>query len=175
MDEGQRINITFLHFDIYYQLSYFDIYYRSTYRSCLWGWLEIEGVKYCGEILTPFSIITSTNTVNLIFKSQSRYETSSGFVAIWPQYDLDTPTGCSHCDFPFMFGDITLDTCISVLGVDDQPWCPYNKPPIVNTHLKISCSDSDSSCPSTPSQTVITSPNYPWSYPNNVYEVKLIK
>ena len=79
-----------------------------------------------------------------------------------------------------MFGDVTFDTCISVLDVDTQPWCssgPLSPPADEGTHIlppitKITCSDSDSSCPSSPSQTVITSPDYPQTYPNFAYEVK---
>ena len=138
--------------------------------------MEIEGEKYCGEkgtsseIPTPFSIITNTNDVNLRFHSDGS-ETRTGFLAIWSQYDI--PTGCNNCDFPFTFGDTTFDTCISVLDEDTQPWCQMSLPgpSIVNT-VKISCSDSDSSCPSTPSQTVITTPNYPAPYPNNADQVK---
>ena len=166
MDEGKRINITFLHFDIEHD------------GTCSKDWVEIEGEKYCGEkgtsseIQTPFSIITNTNSVNLRFISSS-YDTLTGFLAIWSQYE--TPTGCNNCDFPFMFGEATFDTCISEKeNLDDQPWCSYNIiPPVINIPPpKISCSDSDSSCPSTPPQTLITSPNYPLSYPNNADEVK---
>ena len=172
MDDGKRINITFLHFDIEYDV-------------CSKDWLEIEGKKYCGEkgtsseIQTPFSIITNTNSVNLRFISSSHDthstdKTRTGFLAIWSEYDLDTPTGCNNCDFPFMFGNTTFDTCISVQSVDDQPWCSVT-PPIINIDgNKISCSDSDSSCPNTPSQTVIISPNYPLNYPLDADQVKKI-
>ena len=79
-----------------------------------------------------------------------------------------------------MFGDVTFDTCISVLDVDTQPWCSYPTnyapPTDEGTHIfppvKISCSDSDSSCPSSPPQTVISSPDYPLNYPNNADQVK---
>ena len=141
--------------------------------------MEIDSEKYCGgigtssEIPTPFSIITNTNTVDLRFIT-SRYGPSStrtGFLAIWSPYDI--PTGCNNCDFPFTFGDATFDTCISVLDVDTQSWCSYNNiPPEVPPPVKIYCSDSDSSCPSSPPRTVITSTNYPLNYPNNANEVK---
>ena len=152
------INITFLHFDIDY------------HSTCIWDWVEIEGEKYCGQ-RTPFSIITNTNSINLRFiTSGSSDKTCTGFLAIWSQYE--TPTGCNNCDFPFMFGEATFDTCISEQGVDDQPWCSVT-PPIINIDgNKISCSDSDSSCPSTPSQTVIISPNYPLNYPLDADQVK---
>ena len=134
-------------------------------------------MKYCGEIgtsseiSTPFSIITNTNNVNLRFYSIGGV-TRTGFLAIWSPYDLDEiPTGCNNCDFPFTFGDATFDTCISVLGVDTQSWCSLT-PPVINDPLKISCSDSDSSCPSSPPQTVITSPNYPLNYPNSFDQVE---
>ena len=150
--------------------------------SCQYDWVEIEGEKYCGEIgtsseiSTPFSIITTTNSVNLRFITSIRY-TRTGFLAIWSQYNI--PTGCNNCDFPFTFGDTTFETCISVQDVDTQPWCssgPLSPPTDEGTHIlpypKITCSDSDSSCPSSPPQTVITSPDYPASYPNNTDEVK---
>ena len=140
--------------------------------------MEIEGVKYCGEIgtlwekSTPFSVITSTNEVDLILRTNTIY-TRTGFLAIWSPYEIDIPTGCNNCDFPFTFGAATFDTCISVLGVDTQPWCQYNNiPPEVPPLVKISCSGSDSSCPSSPPQTVITSPNFPIYYPHNADEVK---
>ena len=50
--------------------------------------MEIEGDKYCGEIgtpteiPTPFSVITNTNDVNLIFHSDGS-STRTGFLAIW--------------------------------------------------------------------------------------------
>ena len=85
------------------------------------------------------------------------------------------PTGCNNCNFPFTFGDGTFDTCIIVMDVDTQPWCSYySTETAISTPIKITCSDSDSSCPNLPSQTLITSPNYPQSYPNNVDEVKCI-
>ena len=102
--------------------------------------------------------------------------TLSGFLAIWSPYDI--PTGCNNCDFPFTFGDATFDTCISALDEDTQPWCSYELSPPTNTgtHIfstvKISCSESDSSCPSSPPQTLVTSPNYPGYYPDNADQVK---
>ena len=139
--------------------------------------MEIEDEKYCGEIgtsteiSTPFSIITNTNSVNLRFITSSS-DTRTGFLAIWSQYNI--PTGCNNCDFPFTFGDTTFETCISVKDVDTQPWCSYNiTTPVINTFAtKISCSDSDSSCPSSPPQPVISSPDYPLNYPNDADQVK---
>ena len=84
-----------------------------------------------------------------------------------------TPPGCNNCEFPFKFGDATFDTCISVQDVDTQSWCSYSiEPPVMNTPIKIPCSESDSTCPSTPPQTIVTSQNYPLDYPNNADEVK---
>ena len=80
------------------------------------------------------------------------------------------PTGCNNCDLPFVFGDGTFDTCISVINVDTQPWCSTGT--TINTPVKISCSDSDSSCPSSPPQTLLTSPNYPLNYLRDAKEVK---
>ena len=118
--------------------------------------------------------------------------TSTGFLAIWtatsepPTYP--TPIGCDSCTFPFKFGDTAFDTCISVDDVDIQPWCSslelpnYTPPSSDGTHTfsspKISCFDSDSSCPSTPTQILITSPNYPQQYPlyfDKVHKKKIIR
>ena len=166
MDEGLRINITFLLFDI-------D---KSFSTGTCNDWLQIEDEKYCGEkgtsteISTPFTIITNSNSVDVTFRSNDYDGSEAGFLAIWSQYNI--PTGCNNCDFPFTFGDTTFETCISVQDVDTQPWCSYNiTTPVINTPPKISCSDSDSSCPSSPPQTLITSPNYPLSYPNYVDQV----
>ena len=154
-------------------------------------WIELEFENYnsrhCGQIYQPWSIITNTNIVTLKFRSDGNDDgTHPGFLAVWtattepPTYS--TPTGCETCTFPFTFGDSVFDTCISLLDVYTQPWCPHSDPPNylppsnAGTHVfpppKISCYDSDSSCPSSPPQTLITSPNYPGKYPNNANEVK---
>ena len=138
--------------------------------------------KHCGSISSiPWTFISKTNTLPVTFKYYGTTSTGTGFLAVWsattepPTYPL---TGCDNCDFPFTFGDATFDTCISVLGVDTKPWCSYQLSPPTNsgTHIlpspKISCSDSDSSCPTSSPQTVITSPNYPGKYSNIVDEVK---
>ena len=159
------MNITFLHFNIEYE------------STCDFDWIEIEGEKYCGEIgtsteiSTPFTIITDSYSVDITFSSDGR-GTHTGFLAIWSQYNI--PIGCNNCDFPFTFGDTVFETCISVQDVDTQPWCSYNiTTPIITDYPypKITCTESDSSCPSSPSQTVITSPDYPALYPNNADEV----
>ena len=108
-------------------------------------------------------------------KFRSGGETYSGFVAIWtatsepPTYPL--PNGCDSCNFPFTFADTTFDTCISVQDVDTQPWCPYDYTPPANegSHPppKITCFESDSSCPSIPPLMVIT------SYPENSNQVDI--
>ena len=142
--------------------------------------------KHCGRIDQPWTIISNANILNVRFRSDSSV-TDNGFLAIWSATNepptFSSSTGCDNCVFPFVFGNITFDTCISVQGVDDQPWCSGQSEfasETVNegTHVipsnKISCSDSDSSCPSSPPQQLITSPNYPQYYPNNIDEVKLI-
>ena len=142
--------------------------------------MEVEDEKFCGEILTPFTIITNSNTVNVMFKTDSS-ETFGGFLAVWtPTNEVATTTeapvtnppltGCNICSFPFTFGVTIFDTCISVQDVDVQPWCSNS----VNNASKIPCSDSDSSCPSTPPQMLFTSPNYPENYPNNADQVTLL-
>ena len=160
VDEGQRINITFLHF--------------STETCCDFVVIENERLKtYSGYQNTPFTIITNTNNVDVTFSSDNKYALT-GFLAIWSQYNISTE--CNNCDFPFTFGDTTFKTCVSVQNVDTQPWCPYNigaiSPPIINYPVKIPCFVSDSSCPSSPTQMLITSPDYPLNYPNNADQVK---
>ena len=105
-------------------------------------------------------------------------------MAIWssttepPTYP--TLTGCDSCIFPFVFADTTFDTCISIEGVDNQPWCPsdidlpspYDEGTHIFVNAKVSCSVSDPSCPSTQPKRIIASPYYPQNYPNNVDEVK---
>ena len=141
--------------------------------------------KHCGTISQPWSIISNTNTLTVRFRSNGSGR-RTGFVAVWtassepPTYPPPL-TGCDNCDFPFPYLGATFDTCTSVQDVDTQPWCLNSDPPNYTppadegTHIfppKITCSGSDSSCPSSPSQTVITSPDYPASYPNNAYQVK---
>ena len=168
MNEGQRINITFLHFDL------------EEEANCGYDFVELDNFsKHCGSISQPWSIISNTNTLTVTFRSNG-VGRQTGFVAVWtassepPTYP-PTPTGCDSCTFPFVFGSGSFDTCISVLDEDTQPWCSTFLS-TEGTHIppppKISCSDSDSSCPSSPSKTVITSPDYPASYPNNADEVK---
>ena len=151
---------------------------------CSWDWLELRSENYnsrhCGQTTKPWSIITDSNYITIRFSSDDSFQ-FTGFLAIWsatkelptyPRY-----TGCDSCTFPFVFGNTAFDTCISIQDVDTQPWCSYNITPPTDegTHLftppKISCSDSDSSCPNTPSQTLITSPDYPLPYPNNADQV----
>ena len=104
-----------------------------------------------------------------MFKSDGDV-TRPGFLAIWSQYTV--PTGCNNCDFPFTFGAVTFESCISVKDADSQPWCSVS-PPVINTAVKITCSNSDSSCPSSSPQMLVTSPDYPLTYPSNSDQVKL--
>ena len=109
--------------------------------------------------------------MNIRFKSSDDpYSAYGGYLAVWTPSSV--PNGCGSCTFPFTFGDKTFDTCISIEGVDSHPWCklsPPGAPPVANM-IKISCLVSDSSCPS--SQKLVTSPNYPDNYPENIDEVK---
>ena len=155
--------------------------------SCRADWVELISDNYksrhCGETTEPWSIITESHLITVIFSSNYA-KPFPGFLAIWsattapPTYP--TSTGCESCTFPFVFGDGTFDTCINVENVDTQPWCLDNRPPPTDEGIhiiyspKIFCFDSDSSCPSTPPQAVITSPEYPLNYPNNVDQVKLL-
>ena len=159
------MNITFLHFDV-----------ECEYES---DWLYIDNFsKHCGKISKPWSFISNNHTINLTFMANS-YGESIGFLAVWSP-TTEPPTypsiGCDNCDFPFKFGDSTFNTCISVLDVDTQPWCSYDLIPpssegIHKFSLKITCSDSDSSCPNSAPQMLITSPDYLDSYPNNADQV----
>ena len=139
--------------------------------------------RHCGQTTKPWSIIIDTNFITIRFFSNNVY-TFPGFLATWSATTA-SPTyppfnGCDSCTFPFVFGETTYDTCISEQDLDTQPWCssgPLSPPTNLGTHIlpppsKISCSDSDSSCPSSPPQTVITSPDYPLNYPNNADQVK---
>ena len=179
--EGQRINLTFLHFDI------------ENESACRYDEIEVDMIsiisRHCGRVDQPWSIISTTNIINMRFRSDYSVRLA-GFLAVWsatnepPTYS--TPSGCDNCVFPFNYGNTTFDTCISVEDVDDQPWCSpsesYNNAPPVNegTHLvpsissKVFCLNSDSSCPSSPAKELITSPEYPQSYPNNDDQVKVI-
>ena len=167
--EGERINITFVYFDIEYE------------NSCSYDWLAIDDEKYCGEIPTPWTIITNSNTATASFISDGSV-THVGFLAVWtstteesttlepPTNPPPTATGCEICAFPFTFGGTTFDTCIIVQDIDTQPWCSNSTSSI--SPSKIPCSDSDSLCPSTPPLMLITSPNYPQNYPNNADQVR---
>ena len=178
MPEGQRINLTFLHFDIENQ------------STCSYDEIELDMTtfisRHCGSIDKSWSIISSTNILNMRFRSDYSVR-KAGFLAVWsattepPTYS--TISGCNNCVFPFQYGNTTFDTCINVEDVDDQPWCSpsenYNNGPPVEegTHLfpsissKVFCFDSDSSCPSTAAKKLITSPEFPQSYPNNADQV----
>ena len=62
--------------------------------ACSCDWLEIEGEKYCGEIQTPFTVITNTNNVDIKFISddiQAANVARSGFMAIW-SFTTEAPT-----------------------------------------------------------------------------------
>ena len=148
VEEGQRINITFLYFDI------------EDEELCQWDWVELISDKYnfrhCGQTTKPWSIIIDTNSVTLRFSSDFIY-VHTGFLAIWspttapPMYP--SSTGCGQCNFPFVLNDRIFDTCTSIDG--DQPWCQASIPAHVDqgNHLinvKSYCPDTDSTCPRTP-------------------------
>ena len=132
--------------------------------------------KHCGSISQPWSIISNSNSMTVTYNSLP----NSGFLAIWtatsepPTYP--TPSGCDSCTFPFSYGDTTFDTC--VVDEESQPWCSMDLVPPTNEgshffpYLKISCSDSDSLCPSSTPPMLITSQNYPQQYPNFADEVR---
>ena len=149
MDEGQRINITFLHFDI------------EEEANCGDDWVELDNFsKHCGSISQPWTIISNTNTLTVTFRSDESF-TQTGFLAAWtatsepPTYP--TLTGCDSCTFPFVFNIRIFDTCTSIDG--DQPWCQANAPAPVDQgghliNVKSYCSDSDLSCPRTPQMSI---------------------
>ena len=112
--------------------------------------------RHCGQTTIPWSIITDTNFITIRFFSHDIIP-YTGFLAIWtattapPTYP--SSTGCEDCTFPFVSNDRVFDTCTSIDG--DQPWCQVNPPGPIDQgiHLikvKSYCSESDSSCPSTP-------------------------
>ena len=145
--------------------------------------MELDNLsKHCGFISEQWSFISNNNILNVTFKSDEE-RTGTGFLAVWspttepPTYS--TQTSCDNCTFPFTFGDTIFDTCISVQDVDIQPWCALKIAPPTNegshvlpSTVKISCIESDSSCPVPPPQMLVISPNYPQQYPNNEEQVK---
>ena len=93
MNEGQKINISFLHFDIGCTGPTDTVFgcglFRANRNSCANDWLQIEDKIFCGEIPTPFSIITNKNSVNVRLKT-STVDTRTGFLAIWSASDDPT-------------------------------------------------------------------------------------
>ena len=178
--EGQRIKITFLPFEIY-------TFYQE---FCQYDWVELDNFsKHCGNfgIYDHLSIISNTNILTVGFRRV--FSDYGAFTAVWeattepPTYPV--PTGCNNCVFPFQFGSTTFDTCIRVEGTDEQPWCALHNPPYFapptsysthefNNEVRVSCSESDSSCPSLTSQNLISSPNYPQTYPTSYDKVRSI-
>ena len=116
--------------------------------------------KHCGYISQPWSIISNSNTLNVTLVSSDRYSRSHGigFIAIWsatsepPTYPPEYSTGCSGCRFPFTYNNFVFDTCTSIYGT--QPLCLAGPPVNEGFHVIeprwYYCSDSDSTCPSTP-------------------------
>ena len=70
MEVGQRINITFLYFDI------------ERADSCIYDYIQIDEGIYCGYSDNPVTIISITNSVDIRFKSDSS-EQRDGFIAVW--------------------------------------------------------------------------------------------
>ena len=164
-------------------------------ENCNFEYIQVDELtKHCGSTSKPWSIITRSNNLTVIFQSDDSGWSGTGFLALLeattepPTYP--TPTGCESCTFPFTYGEIngitplfsfagiTFDTCISFMDVDAEPWCSYDTLPPIDEgyHVfakeeKITCSSSDSSCPSTPPQMLLSSPNYPNIYPNNLNKV----
>ena len=152
VDEGQRVNLTFLDFHIE----------DDEDNLCAYDWIDLASDNYnsrhCGQTSEPWTIISNGNTLTITFRSDG-IETRTGFLAVWtattepPTYPTTSSTGCEDCTFPFVSNDRVFDTCTSIDG--DQPWCQMNPPGPIDQgiHLikvKSYCSDSDSSCPSTP-------------------------
>ena len=65
--------------------------------TCQYDWLEIEDKKYCGEgeLETPFTIITSTNNVDVTFVSDEIIP-KSGFLAIWKPATVSNNESARH-------------------------------------------------------------------------------
>ena len=152
VEEGQRINITFLYFEM-------------AAVSCRADWVELISDNYksrhCGETTEPWSIITESHLI--IRFSSNEVASLTGFLALWspttapPTYQATV--GCGNCIFPFVFNGRMFDTCTSIDG--DQPWCQADLASPINegTHLinmKSYCPDTDASCPSTPQMSTHT-------------------
>ena len=156
--------------------------------ECTYDWVELDidfyGTRHCGLITQPWSMISKTNIMKMRFISDYSVR-RSGFLAIWSATEepstYPTSTGCDTCVFPFPFGEAIFDTCISIEGEDNRPWCPFKFPKLLEegTHVtpttKIFCCGSDNSCPSKPAQKLFTSKDYPKFYPDNADQVKGIK
>ena len=128
--------------------------FGDTYRE----FVELDGLtKHCGSIFKPWSIVSTSNIMNVRFMSNTTAGLT-GFVATWtatnepPTYPPAGSTGCSGCSFPFTYGNRLFDTCTTIDG-DPRPWC-FAGPPVdegvhvIPTSYYYYCSDSDSTCPS---------------------------
>ena len=149
MHEGQRINLTFLHFHI------------QDDSKCDHDYLEVDhSSRHCGHIQKAWSIISSGNTMSLRFISDGEY-TFTGFEAVWtattapPSFNFKRGFGfgCENCVFPFVLKSRRYHSCANVDG-DHQTYCLNGiiPPSVDGTHIslappiKVPCSDSDSSC-----------------------------
>ena len=70
MAVGQRVNITFLYFDI------------ERADQCIYDYIRIDDIKRCGYSANPVTILSITNTVDIKFYSDQS-ERRDGFVAVW--------------------------------------------------------------------------------------------
>ena len=174
------MKITFLYMDIFAYSDNCELTLIYTWGSVTSReFVELDGLtRHCGSISKPWSIVSNSNIMNVRFISRTTAG-RAGFLAIWtatnepPTYPPSASTGCSSCSFPFTYADTLFDTCTSING--DQPSC-FPGPPVDEGLHDIPtfyyCSDSDSTCPSSSPLTLITSPDYPASYPINAEQVK---
>ena len=150
--EGQRINLTILHFDLVDD------------ADCQQDWLEIDyHTVHCGNTKQPWTIIGNKNTMIIRFRSNQSDSSTTGFQAVWtpttapPSYNFDIGFGCENCFFPFLFEGRRYQSCATLDG-GKEAFCTNGiiPPSDDGTHIslvppiKIFCYDTDSSCHRTP-------------------------
>ena len=135
----------------------------------------------CDSCIFPFTLLTTVSCGQHSASncSQCPYNGEAWIGEAWCNGD------CSWINEECVLSrpSIQFHTCIRVEGIDDQPWCSpseqfnFTQPVDGGTHIfpslsnKVFCLDSDTSCPNTAPQELITSPDYPQSYPNNADQV----
>ena len=157
MAEGQRINLTFIKFNL------------KDDAECEFNFIEINySSRHCGHTQKPWNIISNGNTMFLRYSSSDE-EKFTGFEAIWtpttaPQsFNFDIGFGCQNCNFPFLFEGRRYQSCANI--DKDKVFCTRGIIPPTEDGIHISlapptkflCYDRDSSCHRTPKMS--THPN----------------